>query len=184
MPRAHRLMYGLLYPAVLGTVLLNIFSPLSRLVGGEAVAAPEFGIGKLILTLGVTFHFIVDYVLSQEAPEHGWGGLAIDCFVLAGLWAAAASINIGLLPAPNLKILCWVLVGVYGVFLIYLRLIYKELQNASTVAAVEIFSLLWFIVGALWLRNLTFVATGLFVSAMLLLWAGDRALRGVAEVRK
>lgn len=183
MSRAYRLMYGLLYPAVLGTVLLNIFFPLSRLVGGGSVAAPEFGIGKLVIAVGVTFHFIVDYMLSQEAPEHSWRGFAINCVVLVGLWVAGASIHIGADLAPNLQILCWALVGVYGAFLVYLWLIYKRLQSVPAIAAVEVFSLLWFIVGATWLMNLTFVAMGLFLSAILLLWAGNRAVPGQRGAR-
>src|SRR4051812_21431244 len=103
MSRLHRLMYGLLYPAVLGTVLLNIFTPLSRLVEGGPVTTSEFGLGKLVLTAGITFHFIVDYVLSQEAPEHGWRGFAINCAVLAGLWTAAASIHMDSLAPPNVQ---------------------------------------------------------------------------------
>ena len=57
MPKAHRLMYSLIYPAVLGTVLINLFIPLSKCVSGQPINAPEFTVAKLILTLGIVFHF-------------------------------------------------------------------------------------------------------------------------------
>jgi hypothetical protein len=170
-------MYALLYPAVLGTVLLDIFGLLSTIVEGESIAGPNFGIGKLVLTTGIVVHFIVDFLLAQEAPEHGWTGFVFDCSVLAGLWVAAASIHLGSFAMPDLWMLCVALAWVYVMFLCYLTLIYRKLRYATLVAAVEIFSLLWFVVGAVWFTNLTYAATGLFVSAILLLWVGSKALK-------
>src|SRR5829696_2515095 len=128
--RPYRLMYGLLYPAILGTVLVGILSLVTKLIEAEPSARPTFGIAKLILTLGIVVHFIVDYVLAQEAPEHGWCGFMIDGGVLAGLWIAAASVHapytgasVG--DAPNVRILCISLVVVYVLYLIYLALFRK-----------------------------------------------------------
>ena len=126
--------------------------PLSRIVEGGPVATPEFGIGKLVLTIGITFHLIVIYILSQEAPVYEWGGFGIDCAVLAGLWTAAASIHINSVAEPNVQIFCWALVWVYAWFLFYLWKMCRELQKISGIAVVEMLRLLWSIVGALWLK--------------------------------
>lgn len=91
MARPYRLMYGLLYPAVLGTVLVGLFSLIYMLIETESSTRPAFGVDKLILTLGVVFHFIVDYILAQEAPERGWRGFTVDCGVLVGLWVVYSS---------------------------------------------------------------------------------------------
>lgn len=185
--RPYRLMYGLLYPAILGTVLVGILSLISRLIEAEPATRLEFGIGKLVLTLGVVVHFIVDYILAQEAPEHGWRGFVVDCGVLVGLWVAAASIHApytgGRAGAePNVRILCIALAVVYGLFLLYLALFRKGLQNVPLLAAVEVLSLVWFVVGAAW-TNLSFAALGLFISAAFLLWAGNKALPSMRAVK-
>ncbi len=59
-------MYSSLYPAVLGTVLLNVFVFLSKVVEGESISGSDFGIGKLVLTFGIVVHFIVDYILARK----------------------------------------------------------------------------------------------------------------------
>jgi hypothetical protein len=181
-------MYGLLYPAVLGTVLVGILSLISNLIEAAPTGRTEFGVGQLILTLGIVVHFIVDYILAQEAPERGWGGFAIDCGVLAGLWIAAASVHApytgGIAGAePDVRILCIAIAGVYALFLLYLALYYERLQNVRVVAAVEVLSLSWFVVGSLW-KNLSFAAVGLFASAALLFWAGNKALPSVQAAEK
>jgi hypothetical protein len=178
--RLHKLMYGLLYPAILGTVLVGILSLISKLIEAEPATRIEFGAGKLILTFGIVIHFIVDYILAQEAPERGWGGFVVDCGVLAGLWVAAASVHAPFTDAsagaaPNVRILCIALAVVYGLFLLYLVFLHKGLQSTRLLATVEVFSLAWFVVGAAW-ANLSFAALGLFMSAAFLLWAGNKVL--------
>jgi hypothetical protein len=49
------------------------------------------------------------------------------------------------------------------------------LQSTRLLAIVEVFSLVWFVVGAAW-ANLSFAALGLFMSAAFLLWAGNKVL--------
>ncbi len=184
-PRLYRLMYGLLYPAILGTVLVGILSLISKLIEAESAGTRlEFGTGKLILTLGIVVHFIVDYVLAQEAPERGWRGFGVDCGVLVGLWVAAASVHAPYTGGsagvpPNVRILCVALVAVYVFFLLYLGLFRKGLRNILLLATIEVLSLAWFVIGSVW-ANLSFAALGLFMSAIFLLWAGNKALpRGV-----
>ncbi len=130
-------MYSLLYPAVLGTVLLNVFVFLSKVVEGESISGSDFGIGKLVLTFGIVVHFIVDYILGQEAPEHGWRGFWLDCGILGGLWVAAASVHINLSTAPDVQILCGALAWVYLLFLAYLLFVYRGLQHRKLVGVVE-----------------------------------------------
>jgi hypothetical protein len=168
-------MYGLLYPAVLGTVLINLFIPLSRFVQGRAIGGPEFGVAKLVLTLGVVFHFIVDYLVAQEAPEHGWLGFSFDCCILMGLWTAAASVYVGASSVPDIRSLCVALSAVYVLFLVYLFLVGERVKHRALVVIVEVFGLLWFTIGAVWM-NTAFAATGLLLSGILLGWAANKAL--------
>ncbi len=96
---------------------------------------------------------------------------------------AAASVHINLSTAPDVQILCGALAWVYLLFLAYLLFVYRGLQHRKLVGVVESIGLLWFVLGALWLSYMTFAAIGLFVSAVLLFWAGNKALHETAVMR-
>lgn len=175
MSRAHDLMYGLIYPAVLGTVLINLFIPLSNLASGQSLAAPEFTISKLILTLGIVFHFIIDYMFAKEAQDHEWQGFYIDILILVGLWIAAAGVNMNMAVSINVRIVCCALAGVYVIFLYYVYEVHEHIKYWQFVATVEIFALIWFIIGAFWGKT-TFVVLGLFIFSLLLAVSANMAL--------
>lgn len=166
MSRLHHLMYGLLYPAVLGTVIVNVLPSVFQLAAGQPGSDLQLLI-KLLLTLGIAFHFAVDYVFAGEAPEHGWLGLVLDSGILLSLWAAATSVHSNSAEAADIRTLCIALIFVYVLFLAYLYISRKQVQSKHLLFA-EFFGLLWFIVGAAWFPNWGFAFTGLLVCGALL----------------
>jgi hypothetical protein len=169
-------MYGLLYPAVLGTVFFNLFPSVWQLIEGQPVAGPQQPI-KLLLTLGIVFHFIVDYVLAQEAPDGGWRGFILEFCMLIALWTAAASAHLDSTRELDIRMLCSTLAAVYAFFLLWLALSHKQIQHKALLVTVEVAGLLWFLIGAFWINTWTFAVTGLFVLGALLGLAADRLLR-------
>ena len=181
MARPHRLMYGLLYPAVLGTVFVNLFPPLMRLVANQTTNDPEICV-KLVLALGIVFHFIVDYLLAQEAPDHGWPGFAIDLLVLIALWTSAASVHLDSDKEPDIRTLCYGLATTYALFLIWLGFYHKQIRRKVFLVTVEVVALLWFLVGGLLIVKWNFSAIGLFGGGILLAWAANKAQGPTANI--
>jgi len=144
MPKAHRLMYSLIYPAVLGTVLINVFIPISNFISGQLIYGTKFTFIKLFLTVGIVFHFAVDYLFAEEAQENGWKGFFIDTLILMGLWIAASSIQMNQKEVPNFAWLSGALAFVYAVFIFYVCKFCKHYQSWERVAIVESLGFLWF----------------------------------------
>lgn len=187
-PRLHRLMYGLLYPAVLGTVIMGFLPPLLNLaltvVTQGIRAIPAWALAKLVLTLGIVLHFTVDYVLAQDAPNYGWGGFVLEIGILLTLWMAASAVQLSSPTAPTVAYVSLALAVTYVFFLIYLYRAWSDLDLRWPVLTVEILALVWFVVGAACLRNWIFAAAGLFVWGALLAFAANRALQRAGEAAR
>jgi hypothetical protein len=180
MPRLQRLMYALLYPAVLGTVFVGLLPALVALLRGQSIAGSEMGteigIAKTTLTLGIVLHFVVDYLFAQEVPQYGWRGFVLDLGILLALWAAAGSVHLGSLPAPDVRYVCIALAATYACFLLWLLGMWASLQHRVLLVLFEMGAFAWFTAGALWLTNWKFAATGLFMCGLLLPWMAKKAL--------
>ena len=180
MPKAHRLMYSLIYPAVLGTVLINVFIPISNFISGQLIYGTKFTFIKLFLTVGIVFHFAVDYLFAEEAQENGWKGFFIDTLILMGLWIAASSIQMNQKEVPNFAWLSGALAFVYAVFIFYVCKFCKHYQSWERVAIVESLGFLWFIIGAFWM-NPAFIILGLFLFGFLLAYTANKVLNSDSQ---
>jgi hypothetical protein len=92
-PDLHRLMFGLLYPAVLGTFF---FSLLPALFGGPNQTTGRPATGKTVAGCLVVLHFVVDFHLTSSLPskDYSFGGFVVDLLILIALFQAFDALNV------------------------------------------------------------------------------------------
>src|SRR5690348_7095940 len=118
-PDLHRLMFGLLYPAVLGSFF---FLLLPVVFGMRCEASEKVPTGKTIAGCLLVFHFVVDFHLTGSLPamDYSSGGFLVDLIILIALFRAFDSLNIS--RPDKLLSVRWVSAAValtYALFIVW-----------------------------------------------------------------
>src|SRR3954447_16563340 len=97
----HRLMFGLLYPAVLGTLFFSLLPELARILtqlaqkrtGGEEEKSARI---KTVAGCLIVLHFVVDFQLTSSIPDQSYKvlGFIVDLVILFVLFLAFDASNV------------------------------------------------------------------------------------------
>jgi hypothetical protein len=95
----HRLMFGLLYPAVLGTFFFALLPALIGFRKREVESLPRL---KTITGSLVVLHFIVDFHLTSSLPAETYnpGGFIVDLLIICFLFRAFDALNVSRVTQP------------------------------------------------------------------------------------
>ena len=118
-PDLHRLMFGLLYPAVLGTFFFSLL-PVLFGTGSDKIERPSTT--KTLTGCLVVLHFIVDFHLASSLPpkEYSLGGFILDLLILGFLFRAFNALNICWSHEPlSVRGAATAIAMTYGLFLVW-----------------------------------------------------------------
>jgi hypothetical protein len=127
-----QLMLGLIYPAVLGTVLYSVLaaalSPLISLLN-KGVLGPFAPGLKWVLVITTVAFYVCDYLYIMFTREFRFLFFIFDLILLAGLYLTFMTIDITThsLPHKNLTVVA----ASYGVF-VFLYFVWDVLERRST----------------------------------------------------
>ena len=152
--RRRRLMFGLVYPAVLGTLLYSLLPEVAGFLAAltRLLATPAGP--KLAVALLIVAHFAIDYVLASEVARYGPLRLAIDTIVVFLLFLAYQGVNLSRPDALVPRQVSLAMAGVYGCFILWAKADYSlghqlSLVLFESVAVLSFLALWWYEAGAI-----------------------------------
>jgi hypothetical protein len=179
-PDLYRLMFGLLYPAVLGSFF---FSLLPVLFGVRPEASERVAIGKTVAGCLVVFHFIVDFHLTSSLPagRYSRGGFLVDLLILIALFRAFDSLNISRpTQQPSVR---WVAAAMAFTYVLFIAWSFFTLEHIpGRLLVVEIMGLILFIVVAA-RRSVPFLCASLFLTSTTMAVIGSPIVGSLRDVR-
>lgn len=146
--RLKSLMYGLLYPAVLGAFFYDLLLAGARSAWFSQVLSSD---RKFIVGALIAVHFIIDYALTQEIGGYRLSIFVTELGIIALMFIAFRAVNLhGDAQFPiDVRVSAFALTGVYILFLFWEYLMREELGFHLTLAIYESTAVLLFFIVAL-----------------------------------
>ncbi|MEW8041064.1 MAG: hypothetical protein AB2777_16105 [Candidatus Thiodiazotropha endolucinida] len=178
----HNLMFGLLYPAVLGSIFYTLLTTFSE---GCFWALPinTLKIWKIMFCIIIVGYFCLDFAFTHKVPHSHYGKISFfaDIVVIVLIYFAFTSININNNSPIALLKLVGIFTAVYTIFILWLfqfrehmRLLWSLIFFEGTMLLV----LAWGIYES-WIYNVYVVAALLVVGAMTLFYAAKKAIKKI-----
>lgn len=172
------LMYGLLYPAVLGTMFYSLLPVLAGLIGAGEPLTYELQ-GKLAAGALIVIHYVVDYVCARRFTPDGMArrlsAFILDLGVIFFLFLSFDSLGIDRDGGIEIKQAALYLSISYFLFILWGIINWKNLTERLKwwVLGIEVLGLGWFIyVATMDSASLGSLLTGLSVLSLLLAGMG------------
>jgi len=169
----YRLMYGLLYPAVLGAIFYEVLPLIFRV--------SDIGLLKELLAALIVIHFAVDYATVGGIRQYGWLPFFFDLVVICALYVAFSKIHINQPAGPAIMGVSLALTVVYCAFLGFLFSIWQALSHKALLLATEAAGMLWFLLVGLLFPNPWLLVAGLAVFAVIMAFAANKAFQAIAQ---
>jgi hypothetical protein len=170
---AATLMFGLLYPAVLGTFLYSLLPETLQALRAPLQIDTLQGT-KLVLSFLLIAHFLVDFYLTQqvalESKEYPPIAFVLDVLVVLALFVAYDTVHLGDNGQLELRWAAGAMFVSYVIFWIWAQQMKSNIGKTTGLSAYEIGSAAAFLlVATVWPNAFAVV---LFVSAVLMWFVG------------
>ena len=183
-PDLHRLMFGLFYPAVLGTLFFSLLSKLSRIltqprpwVAAGSATPPKRAAGCLIV-----LHFVVDFQLTSSIPARDYTipGFLVDLLILFTLFLAFDALNIGRPDPIQVRLSAFAIAGTYILFFLWSLVTFEVVRGHMYLWGAEVVGLVLFIFVAI-RRNVILFCLGLAIMSLVMAWVGSAIVSSLRE---
>ncbi|HET9226223.1 MAG TPA: hypothetical protein VFR31_06125 [Thermoanaerobaculia bacterium] len=175
-------MFGLLYPAVLGSFF---FLLLPVMFGMKREESEKVGTSKALAGCLVVFHFIVDFHLTGSLPavEYSSGGFLVDLMILIALFRAFDSLNIsGPAKLLNVRWVAAAMALTYALFIVWSFFILDHIPDRQNLLIVELVGVILFIIVAT-RRSVLFLCVSLIVMSTTMVVVGSPIVGSLRDVR-
>jgi hypothetical protein len=166
--RFKRLLFNLLYPAVLGTLFVSLLpATADSLRGGVSM--------KLAVCWLIVAHFVIDYVFTEEVREYRALTFVLDFLVVVMLYVAFTAVQLEESGPIDARTISFAMAVVYASFIAWEYLSRHEIGSHLVLTAYESAAAIWFLVaGLVWPRNAWVLLLGLSAAtvAMLIVCGG------------
>ena len=158
--RLKRLVFNLLYPAVLGTFFVSLLP--------AAVGSLRSGFHlKTVLCILIVSHFVIDYLFSEEVRDYRAFTFLLDVAVIVLLYLAYSAVQLGNDDPTDSRAVSLAMAGVYGCFLVWEYLQRNEIGTHPALTVYESIAAVWFLVaGLLWPGADVLLAIGLAAATL------------------
>ncbi|HVR98243.1 MAG TPA: hypothetical protein VMW27_16620 [Thermoanaerobaculia bacterium] len=159
-------MFGLLYPAVLGSFFFLLL-PVLFGARSETSERVQVGLGKTVSGCLVVYHFIVDFHLTSSLPAERYssGGFIMDLLILVALFRAFDALNISRPAEPlDLRSAAVAMAFIYALFVTWTFFVLEDVAGRQLVLAVDAIGFILFIVVAVRRSVFLFCGSLLIVS--------------------
>lgn len=182
-PDLHRLMFGLLYPAVLGSFF---FLLLPAVFGARTETSDRVPIGKNLTGWMVVLHFIVDFHLTSSLPAGCYrrDGFLIDLLILIALFKAFDSLNVSRSTRQlNVRWAAVAIAMTYALFLLWSFYTLEDMPGRRNLLIVETVGLILFIIVAT-RRSAFFLGGSLLLMSITMTAVGSPLVGSLRDVRE
>jgi len=172
---AGTLMFGLLYPAVLGTFLYSLLPETLQALRAPLQVDP-LQWTKLVLSFLLIAHFLIDFYLTQqvalESERYPTSAFVLDLLVVLALFVAYHTVHLGDKGELELRWAAGAMFVSYVIFWIWAQQMKSNIKKRLGLSSYEIGSAAAFLLVATVWPNAYAFAVVLLVSALLMWFVG------------